>query len=172
MVIIKSLWKLSIFFLLIILFSVISGCVENKPTATEINTPAPIPISTPFQKQFIDMDYDKFKQFLNSIDKMTDLQKQDFYNSLNNFNGKYVRWKLYVHDVKADYIELNRYGSMDTAVILYVAEDQKSKLASLNKDDIINIEGMINDETIEGIKKHYKYGLGITLFDGKIVNKQ
>lgn len=154
--------------LLLVLFLFSSGCIENKPTAvTEVSTP----ISTPLPKQYINMDYENFVKPLKSLDELTDLQKQNFYNSLNQYNGKYVQWRLQVLDVAQDGIKLSRITLYDTAVVLYVAEDQISKLNSLNKRDIITIEGMINDETIESIKMDYKYGQGIRLYDGKIIRK-
>lgn len=155
--------------MLLVFFLFVSGCIENKPTAvTEINTP----ISTPPPKQYIDMDVIHFRDALNS-NKLTLLQKQNLYNS---FVGKYVKWKLQVEDVNQDSIKLTRIGYYSAPlggsprITLFVTDDEKSKLASLNKNDIITIEGMIPQEGA-GYIEYSNFLLYINLYDGKIISK-
>ncbi|MGB8218551.1 MAG: hypothetical protein WCE94_14735 [Candidatus Methanoperedens sp.] len=159
----KIINLISITLLVFILF--FSGCIENKPISkTEINTPTPIP------KQYIDKDFSEFYNSMTS-DKLTLLQKQDLFNS---YIGKYVKWRGEVIDVSQNSIQLRgNIGSIFSSndIDLFVAEDQKSELVSLNKGTIITFEGMITVESIyEGNPKYYN-AFHFKLFNGKIISK-
>lgn len=145
---------------IIILLSFFSGCIENK--------------QTPLQKQYINMDHEQFTRALFPPEGSTELQKQDFYNSLNRFNGQYVKWRLQIEDVTKDSIILHTGAFNEYKVILFIAEDQKSELLSLKKDEYITVEGIPdykNANTVH-VPGSNVYGLlRIKLNDGRIISE-
>lgn len=150
----------------IISLSFFSGCIENKQTSLTTLTPE----STPLQKQYIDMDIEQFSKALIPPTASTELQKEEFYNSLNRFNGKYVKWRLQIVDVNNDGVLLHvlQYGD-DVRIIVVMAEDQKSELIKLNKGEYITIEGIPDYK--KAIISFYSTLLEIKLYDGRIISK-
>jgi len=176
-----------LFFGSILLFVIItSGCVDYKDGTLSNNFQnenITTPLSTPLQKQYNNMTHEQFTQALEPPKDVTQLQMDDFYNSVNRLSSQYVTWRLQVEDVTSNSVQL-RVGSsnMDNMkkVVLYVAEDQKSKLHSLNKGEYITIEGKPNNlrnalmnaiRYQESGSPSYYLLMRVELTDGKIISK-
>ena len=175
-----------LFFGSILLFVIItSGCVEYKDGTLSVklqneNITTPLnniatPLSTPLQKQYINVTQDQLFTdiFHPEIPRdITTIQRDNYINEINNrYNNKYLTWTMTVRDVTSNMVVLitkTDYYRYD--VNLFVAEDQKSKLSSLKKGENIIFQGKL---TIDGTTRipNAPYWFGITLHDGTIISE-
>ena len=162
----KIFWFLTIFVLIL-------GCLERPETITE----SQISTIPPPEKKFNNMTHQNLVDALTSPSGTT-AQKEAHLIGLDQLNNEYFTWTLVISDVTSKSIIFNIDG--DQQVILYMAEDQKSKLLSLKAGDSITIEGMPVNIRNNMIGSYYtkrtpnrpaKLILGqLTMKDGRIID--
>lgn len=114
---------------------------ENTPVADANNkslTPTIAPLETSNEIEYISED---FKEFNDSYDNLTDLQRDNISKDLRFRN---VLWTGYVVDVNKTNITFSsEENSKNKAFIVYMSSNQKEAMLSINKKDKVTISGYI-----------------------------
>ncbi|WP_047153727.1 hypothetical protein [Aneurinibacillus tyrosinisolvens] len=118
---------------------------EQKPVVVEKTAAAPVKQepkkkapSPVVDEKPISLD---FSTYLKSLENQTDLQKKEKWN---NEKGKYVQWSGEIINVKEDGIEIKaKPDSKRIDFVAHVTVEEKSKLLTLNKGQLITIKGKL-----------------------------
>lgn len=154
---------------ILLLVIITSGCVEYKDGTFSVkfqNENISTPLSMPLQKQYNNMTPEQLLQIIFVPKGLTELQEQNYEKNISKYDDQYVTWRLIIVDVTPNTIHLNDKG---ISCKLFVAEDQKSKLLSLNKGEYITVQGKPNTRIARVTS--YKGMLNVELADGSIISK-